>query len=118
MGNLPKCGRAAGRPFGHLTPRGYLHTCLESLCKFLEVFGSPWKSEVLYLQIMDALGIKVGRNADQYCDTEDAERVCVTEIRTHNATREGRIQRRQSRIAAEDAATVAEGVLYGPGIAD
>ncbi|XP_071582214.1 uncharacterized protein [Temnothorax nylanderi] len=78
-------------------------------------FNSGTKS---YLQVMDTLGIKVGKNADRYCEVEDVERIRIGEIKAHNATREGRIQRRQSRIAAEDAATAAEGLLYGPGIAD
>ncbi|XP_024882797.1 uncharacterized protein LOC112461690 [Temnothorax curvispinosus] len=46
--------------------------------------------------MMQALNIDVGRNCATYCKNQDRERINLSDIRVQEATREGRIARRQS----------------------
>ncbi|XP_071575168.1 uncharacterized protein [Temnothorax nylanderi] len=71
-----------------------------------------------YLQVMEYLGIKVGPNANNYCEEADENRLHQAEIQAANATREGRILRKQLRAADDENLLEIEGLLYGPGIAD
>ncbi|XP_071652404.1 uncharacterized protein [Temnothorax longispinosus] len=71
-----------------------------------------------YLLMMQALNIDVGRNCATYCKNQDRERINLSDIRVQEATREGRIARRQKQSSFYEAAIAAEGTLYGPGIDD
>lgn len=69
-----------------------------------------------YLQVMEYLGIKVGPNANNYCEEADEDRLHQAKIQA--ATREGRILRKQLRADDNDNLLEIEELLYGPGIAD
>lgn len=71
-----------------------------------------------YLLMMHALEIDVDNNCAAYCENQDRARIDVAEVRAQEATREGRIARRQQRSSLSDAATDEEGTSYGPGISD
>ncbi|EZA49028.1 hypothetical protein X777_12836, partial [Ooceraea biroi] len=73
---------------------------------------------VAYLLIMNVLDIDVGRNCVAYCEHRDRTRIDMAEVRAQEATREGRIARRQRRSSSNDAATAGKGTSYGPGITD
>lgn len=67
---------------------------------------------------MEYLGIKVGSNANNYCEEADEDRFHQAEIQAANATREGRILRKLLRAVDTDNLLEIEGLLYGPRIAD
>lgn len=71
-----------------------------------------------YLLMIQALDIDVGRNCAAYCENDDRARIKSADIGAQEATREGRIARRQRRSSYQEAATAAEGTLYGSGIDD
>lgn len=70
------------------------------------------------LYYMKAMGVSAGPNAHSYADREDAQRIRISDLRAHESTREGRMARRQHQIELLEAATAADGLLYGPGIDD
>ena len=82
-----------------------------SACMFNEGFGS-------LLQLYEAMGIHCGPNIHLYAVTEDTTRITTADRRTQEATREGRMLRRQHQMHILEASTSAEGLLYGPGIDD
>lgn len=71
-----------------------------------------------YLRVMDLLGIQVGRNAYQYCQEEDSNRLMHACIKAQQATREARIARRLSLSKQHMANEAQEGTTYGAGIAE
>lgn len=70
------------------------------------------------LYYMNAMGVSLGSNAHSYTDKEDAQRIKISDLRSHESTREGRMARRQHQIELLEAANDANGLLYGPGIDD
>lgn len=70
------------------------------------------------LYYMNAMGVSLGSNAHSYRDKEDAQRIKISDLRSHESTREGRMARRQHQIELLEAANDANGLLYGPGIDD
>lgn len=79
------------------------------------IFNDGHKS---LLHILDSMNIKIGPGAYEGCWAEDHRRITFSTIRAHEATKEARTAKRLSRIAAEEAVSSAEGLLYAPGIAD
>ena len=71
-----------------------------------------------FLKIFQALGIHSGPNIHMYATREDAERIRHAEDRARKSTQEARQRRRQEQVGILEAATDAEGLLYGPGIDD
>lgn len=82
-----------------------------SACVFNEGSGA-------LLQMFETMGIHSGPNAHQYVTTEDAVRVYTADHRAQQATREGRMLRRQHQIDILEASTSTEKILYGLGIDD
>lgn len=82
-----------------------------SACMFNEGFESV-------LQMYEVMGIHCGPNIHLYAVTEDTTRITTADRRTQEATREGRMLRRQHQMDILEASTSAEGLLYGPGIDD
>ncbi|XP_044581671.1 uncharacterized protein LOC123263182 [Cotesia glomerata] len=70
------------------------------------------------LMIMDTLGLNCGSNSHRYAEKLDAARVKVADQRVNDNTREGRMLRRQQQIDVLETSTMAEELLYGPGIDD
>lgn len=66
------------------------------------------------LYYMNAMGIPLGPNAHSYAEREDAQRVTISNRRSHESTREGRMVRRQHQLDLLEAAVEAKGLLYGP----
>ncbi|KAG8236974.1 hypothetical protein J437_LFUL016547 [Ladona fulva] len=64
-----------------------------------------------YLKIMRAIGVNVGKIAAEYCSREDQWRISGAEHRTQDATREGRLWKKQDKLAP---AEVVEEYFYGP----
>ncbi|XP_066581799.1 LOW QUALITY PROTEIN: uncharacterized protein [Prorops nasuta] len=73
-------------------------------------------SSLLYF--MYAMGVCIGPSAHEYAQKEDEERVAISDHRAQEATRDGRIARRQHQIDVLESAKEIEGLLYGPGIDD
>lgn len=70
------------------------------------------------LKIMEMLNIKIGQQCKLCADTHDATRVTRQERRSLSSTKEARMARRQEQIEQNEFYEEAEGLLYGPGIAD
>ena len=70
------------------------------------------------LKTLQTLNIKIGNAAHYMCQEADVQRIATGQLRAQQATKEGRIHRRQSRLQAEVAQIAEEGHLYGAGIAD
>ncbi|XP_044585305.1 uncharacterized protein LOC123265584 [Cotesia glomerata] len=70
------------------------------------------------LMIMDTLGLTCGSNSHRYAEKLDAARVKVADQRANDNTREGRMLRRRQQIDVLETSTMAEELLYGPGIDD
>lgn len=70
------------------------------------------------LKIMETLDIKIGQQCKLFADTYDAKRMTRQERRSLNSTEEARMARRQEQIELNEFYEKAEGLLYGPGIAD
>ncbi|XP_044579116.1 uncharacterized protein LOC123261532 [Cotesia glomerata] len=70
------------------------------------------------LMIMDTLGLNCGSNSHRYAEKLDAARVKVADQRANDNTRKGRMLRRQQQIDVLETSTMAEELLYGPGIDD
>ncbi|XP_032673049.1 uncharacterized protein LOC116844962 [Odontomachus brunneus] len=70
------------------------------------------------LKILQGMGVSCGPNAHLYAAKKDEERIMESNIRAQQSTREARQHRRQMQIENLEAATDAEGSLYGSGIDD
>lgn len=70
------------------------------------------------LRIMDSMGIIVGRQSHEYAKSKDAERVKRQDARTALCTVEARKARKELKQMSDNMFEEAEGLLYGPGIAD
>lgn len=70
------------------------------------------------LSIMAAINIITGPTAVTTCKMLDEERLEIADKRTFDSSKEGRIARRSSRSALEEAALEAEGPMYEAGMAD
>lgn len=71
-----------------------------------------------YLRILDVLGIQIGRNAYDYCQQEDANRLMHARIKAQQQTKEARTARRQAKSMLNMANEAQEGTSYGSGIAE
>lgn len=76
------------------------------------------QGNVAILKMFEALGVPCGHHAHTYVAKADEQRISIAGQRTQNATKEGRIARRQSQKDHLEHAADAEGTLYGPGIDD
>lgn len=76
------------------------------------------EGNVAILKIFKSLGVSCGHHAHAYVTKADSRRISIAEQRAQNATKEGRIARRQSQKDYLEYAADAEGTLYGPGIDD
>ena len=76
------------------------------------------EGSIALLQIMQVMGVHTGPNAHAYVNKEDQARVTIAERRAQATTREARMRRRQDQLNVLEAASAAEGLLYGPGIDD
>lgn len=72
----------------------------------------------IYLEILNAMGVPIGRNAYDYCQKEDATRLSNARIKTQQATKETRIARKQKKLQLHMQQEAQEGTFYGSGIAD
>ena len=70
------------------------------------------------LKTLKTLSIKIANAAHYMCQEADAQRISTGELKAQQATTEGRIHRRQSRLQAEVAQIAEEGHLYDAGTAD
>ena len=70
------------------------------------------------LRIMNTLGIIVGTQAKAFTDTTDEARITRQNRMSLSETKEARIARKQLQIENNQLFEEAEGLLYGPGIAD
>jgi len=70
------------------------------------------------LQTMMLLEINIGQQCKIFADKYDEERVTRQERRRLSSTKEARIARRLHEIQQNEFYEEAEGLLYGPGIAD
>ena len=74
------------------------------------------------LMIMTILGLNCGSNSHRHAEKMDAARVKVADQRANDNTREGRMLRselrKQQQIDVLETSTMAEELLYGPGIDD
>lgn len=68
--------------------------------------------------MMQVMRLTIGPNAYAKCHKIDAQRIKTTDKRALEASKEGRQLRQATQKEAEDIAAVAEGLLYGAGIAD
>lgn len=76
------------------------------------------EGQMSLIKILETLDVTIGTAAYRMCQEVDAQRVSTGELRAQQATKEGRIRKRQSRLHAEEAYIAREGKLYGAGIAD
>lgn len=76
------------------------------------------EGNVAILKMFESLGVSCGHHAHAYVTKADSRRISIAEQRAQNATKEGRIARRQSQKDYLEYAADAEGTLYGPGIDD
>ena len=81
------------------------------VCIFNEDFHS-------ILQIMGIIGLKIGQNDKILVDTRDNERIKRSEQQASHEAKETRIAKRQEKTNQYECFEVAEGLLYGPCIAD
>ncbi|RLU19001.1 hypothetical protein DMN91_009359 [Ooceraea biroi] len=70
------------------------------------------------LKIMETLEIKIGTTCKMFADSVDANRIRRQERRSLTSTKEVRLARKQELIEQNEMFEEAEGLLYGPGIAD
>ncbi|XP_053995806.1 uncharacterized protein LOC128885665 [Hylaeus anthracinus] len=70
------------------------------------------------LRIMNALQINVGQQSKFFADTHDAQRISRQERRRSSSTKEARTACRLVQMQQNEFHEEAEGLLYGPGIAD
>lgn len=78
-------------------------------------FNDGYKSVLL---MMNVLNLTVGDRSYSFCTTVDDERCATAETRAQNYSKKARTARRDSQKRAQDSQSAAEGVVYGPGIAD
>lgn len=71
-----------------------------------------------YLRTLQQLRMKVGINAYNYCNDENASRLKHARIAAIEATKDARIARRRRQNVLNEAQKTKENVLYGPGIAE
>ncbi|XP_071579129.1 uncharacterized protein [Temnothorax nylanderi] len=70
------------------------------------------------LKIMEILQIKIGPQCKLFADNYKVERTKRQERRSFSSSREARLARKQRQIEQNELFEEAEGILYGPGIAD
>ncbi|CAK9814870.1 hypothetical protein ANTQUA_LOCUS8255, partial [Anthophora quadrimaculata] len=70
------------------------------------------------LQVMYALELQIGSAAKNFADNSDQKRIQRQERRSLSTTKEVRIARREALMEENQLYEQAEGLLYGPGIAD
>ncbi|CAK9796699.1 hypothetical protein ANTQUA_LOCUS851 [Anthophora quadrimaculata] len=76
------------------------------------------ESNIACLRIFEALSVLCGQNAHRYVIREDEFRITIAEQRAQDATREGRMTRRQRQLDYLELIADEEGLLYGSGIDD
>lgn len=79
------------------------------------LFNKGSKSLLFYL---NSIGMSCRHNAHEYVDKIDEARIALTEKRSAESTREGRMLRRQHQISVLEVASSAEELMYRPGIDD
>lgn len=82
-----------------------------ALCIFNEGFKP-------LLKIMEVMGVTVGQAAAALAEQKDNARILAANNRTSDASKERRTQIREEKIRENEFFEEAEGILYGPGIAD
>lgn len=70
------------------------------------------------LKIMDTLELKIGSHCKEYADSYDAARIQRQERRSLSSSKEARAARKEINLQQQQLYEDAEGLLYGPGIAD
>ncbi|XP_011861628.1 PREDICTED: uncharacterized protein LOC105558524 [Vollenhovia emeryi] len=70
------------------------------------------------LQVMNVMGISVGRNAHLYAACEDDRRIVQAELRAQETSKEGRLRRRQQNLDDMGIPSKVEDLYYRPGIDD
>lgn len=99
-------------PKHHFTGKKVLEIAtLTAACIFNEGF-------LPVLKIMETMGVTLGQTARGYSDTVDNARILKANKSAEINSKEARTLRRALRAAEDDNFDEAEGLLYGPGIAD
>ncbi|KYN07998.1 hypothetical protein ALC62_01024 [Cyphomyrmex costatus] len=71
-----------------------------------------------FLKIMEVMGITIGKQAAEFVQRSDEARVELANKRSSMTSKENRTTLRNIRLQENDAYECAEGIIYGPGIAD
>ena len=67
---------------------------------------------------MEVMGVTIGNEAKNFAQIRDDRRIAIAEKFTTDTSKKERIKRKEARLAENDAYEEADGLLYGPGIAD
>ncbi|EZA51519.1 hypothetical protein X777_09816 [Ooceraea biroi] len=67
---------------------------------------------------MDTLELKIGTHCKEYADSYDATRIRQQERQSLSSSKEARTARKELNLQQQQLYEDAEGLLYGPGIAD
>ena len=70
------------------------------------------------LRIMSKMDLVIGKQSKTYADDNDERRIVRQERRSLSQTKEARTARRNQLLIENELYEKAEGLLYGPGIAD
>ena len=79
------------------------------------IFNEGYKS---LLKIMHITNILIGLNAVALCTEVDDTRISITDARSFEASKEGRVERRVMRSGLEETFYKEKVPLYGAGMAD
>ncbi|EFN85242.1 hypothetical protein EAI_04679 [Harpegnathos saltator] len=67
---------------------------------------------------MEVMGVTIGKGAAEFVQRCDQARIELANQRSSTQSKESRTVRRNVRLEENDAYEQAEGIMYGPGIAD